>query len=152
ITKGYGSKLMIGRFPVAAVNIQLDPLLLDVNVHPSKQEIRISKEDDLVEFLKQAVAEAMGQEIRITHGFESLPKPKKTLEERTEQTNLFWKKQFGEKPSDSSYLVRHQHNEKAAEETDWDALLDATPSQDKQGLEEAPVNLPVSEEARLKTL
>lgn len=42
VLNGYGSKLMVGRFPYAVINIRLDPLLCDVNVHPTKQEVRIS--------------------------------------------------------------------------------------------------------------
>ena len=43
-----GSKLMVGRFPIAVINIQIDPYLADVNVHPTKQEVRISKERELM--------------------------------------------------------------------------------------------------------
>jgi len=46
ILGGYGSKLMGGRFPLAVLNIQMDPLLVDVNVHPTKQEVRLSKEKE----------------------------------------------------------------------------------------------------------
>ena len=35
---------MVGRFPIAVIDIQIDPYLADVNVHPTKQEVRISKE------------------------------------------------------------------------------------------------------------
>ena len=44
IISGYGSKLMVGRFPIVILTIEMDPLLLDVNVHPTKQEVRLSKE------------------------------------------------------------------------------------------------------------
>lgn len=40
VLNGYGSKLMVGRFPYAVINIRLDPLLCDVNVHPTKQEVQ----------------------------------------------------------------------------------------------------------------
>jgi DNA mismatch repair protein MutL len=40
----YHSLLLSGRHPIAVVNIQLDPALLDVNVHPAKTEIRFLKE------------------------------------------------------------------------------------------------------------
>lgn len=62
IIKGYGSKLMVGRFPVAIIQIEMDPLLVDVNVHPTKQEVRISNEKDLMALITEAVREALGQE------------------------------------------------------------------------------------------
>ena len=40
----YHSLLLAGRHPIAVVNIQIDPTLLDVNVHPAKTEIRFLKE------------------------------------------------------------------------------------------------------------
>ncbi len=33
-----------GRFPLAVIRIHIDPYLADVNAHPTKQEVRISKE------------------------------------------------------------------------------------------------------------
>lgn len=36
IIQGYESKLMVGRYPIAVINIDLDPVLVDVNVHPAK--------------------------------------------------------------------------------------------------------------------
>ncbi|MCZ0717674.1 DNA mismatch repair endonuclease MutL [Aerococcus kribbianus] len=59
IIKGYGSKLMIGRYPIAAIYIELDPQLVDVNVHPTKQEVRISSEADLYQLIMKAVSEAL---------------------------------------------------------------------------------------------
>ncbi len=40
----YHSLLLTGRHPIAAINIQIDPSVLDVNVHPAKTEIRFLKE------------------------------------------------------------------------------------------------------------
>ncbi|MFD1671756.1 DNA mismatch repair endonuclease MutL [Agrilactobacillus yilanensis] len=52
---GYGSKLMVGRYPLAIINLQMDPFLVDVNVHPTKQEVRLSKEDALGQLLTTSV-------------------------------------------------------------------------------------------------
>ena len=49
IQEGYHTLLPIGRFPIVLLNIEMDPLLVDVNVHPSKMEVRISKEAELNE-------------------------------------------------------------------------------------------------------
>lgn len=59
IVQGYGSKLMIGRFPIAVIEITMDPLLVDVNVHPTNQEVRLSKEKELTALLAEAIKEAL---------------------------------------------------------------------------------------------
>lgn len=59
---GYGSKLMVGRFPIVIAQITMDPLLVDVNVHPTKQEVRLSKERDLTQLLTETVATCLGQQ------------------------------------------------------------------------------------------
>ncbi|MCI6735971.1 MAG: DNA mismatch repair endonuclease MutL [Aerococcus urinaeequi] len=65
ILKGYGSKLMVGRYPIAVIYIELDPQLIDVNVHPTKQEVRISKEDDLYDMIKTGIVDALAPVQRI---------------------------------------------------------------------------------------
>lgn len=55
IVAGYGSKLMVGRFPIAVLQIEMDPLLVDVNVHPTKQEVRLSKEADLMKLIETSI-------------------------------------------------------------------------------------------------
>lgn len=60
IIEGYGSKLMVGRYPLAVINIELDPFLVDVNVHPAKREVRLSKEPQLAALISQAISEAVG--------------------------------------------------------------------------------------------
>ena len=44
IQDGYEDFIVKGRYPVCVLNIEMDPRLLDVNVHPSKWEVRLSKE------------------------------------------------------------------------------------------------------------
>lgn len=65
VIEGYGTTLMVGRFPIAVIQIEMDPLLLDVNVHPTKQQVRISNETELGLLIKNAIHEQMYQEVRI---------------------------------------------------------------------------------------
>lgn len=55
VIKGYGSKLMVGRYPIAVIALTMDPLLVDVNVHPTKQEVRLSKEPELSKLISETI-------------------------------------------------------------------------------------------------
>ncbi|SFA45349.1 DNA mismatch repair protein MutL [Anoxybacillus pushchinoensis] len=55
IEEGYHTLLPIGRHPIAFLNIAMDPLLVDVNVHPAKLEVRFSKEGELNELVQHAI-------------------------------------------------------------------------------------------------
>lgn len=57
IMEGYGSKLTARHYPVVVVAIKVDPLLVDVNVHPTKQEVRLSKEKELSRLITAAISD-----------------------------------------------------------------------------------------------
>ncbi|MFT8425321.1 MAG: DNA mismatch repair endonuclease MutL [Liquorilactobacillus sp.] len=78
IIKGYGSKLMVGRYPFAVLAIFLDPLLIDVNVHPTKQEVRISKEEQLGALIRTSIAQRIAPENLIPNALKNLEKKEKS--------------------------------------------------------------------------
>lgn len=89
ILDGYGSKLMVGRFPIAVIDIQIDPYLADVNVHPTKQEVRISKERDLMSLISSAIGESLGQQELIPDALGNLAKSStRNRQPKPEQTSL----------------------------------------------------------------
>ena len=51
----YHTYLPIGRHPIFIISIDIDPKIIDVNVHPAKTEIRIEKESELYEAVYSAV-------------------------------------------------------------------------------------------------
>lgn len=61
IQEGYHTLLPIGRYPIVVLNIEMDPLLIDVNVHPAKLEARISKEEALCELVKNTIVRRFRQ-------------------------------------------------------------------------------------------
>lgn len=65
ILEGYHTLLMVGRFPICYINIEMDPILVDVNVHPTKLEVRLSKEDQLFELIVEKIREAFKDRILI---------------------------------------------------------------------------------------
>ncbi|MGT2958289.1 DNA mismatch repair protein MutL [Streptococcus bovimastitidis] len=88
ILDGYGSKLMVGRFPIVVIDIQIDPYLADVNVHPTKQEVRISKEKELMALISAAIADALKVQDLIPDALENLAKSSTRTKVKVEQTRL----------------------------------------------------------------
>ncbi|XWL03249.1 DNA mismatch repair endonuclease MutL [Macrococcoides goetzii] len=59
IINGYHTLLPIGRYPIVSIHISMDPSLVDVNVHPTKQEVRLSKEPQLMQLIEQLIKEKL---------------------------------------------------------------------------------------------
>ena len=59
IQDGYEDFIVKGRFPLAVLLINMDTQLVDVNVHPSKWEVRLSKENQLEQLIRQEVRAAL---------------------------------------------------------------------------------------------
>lgn len=47
IISGYHTYIPEGRYPIALCSVTIDPTLIDVNVHPTKMQIKISNEDEI---------------------------------------------------------------------------------------------------------
>ncbi|SFF99917.1 DNA mismatch repair endonuclease MutL [Sporolactobacillus nakayamae] len=62
IMDGYHTLMMIGRYPICVLHIQMDPSLVDVNVHPAKLEARISKEKELCALISETIRAAFHRE------------------------------------------------------------------------------------------
>lgn len=87
IISGYGSKLMVGRFPVVVLNIKMDANLVDVNVHPTKQEVRLSKEAQLKELIEQTFKQTLAKNNLVQDGLDNLVQPAK-YQPTYQQTDL----------------------------------------------------------------
>jgi DNA mismatch repair protein MutL len=55
VEEAYHSLLLAGRHPIAVVNVELDPSLLDVNVHPAKTEVKFLRERQVYAAVQRAV-------------------------------------------------------------------------------------------------
>ncbi|WP_296224705.1 DNA mismatch repair endonuclease MutL [uncultured Lactobacillus sp.] len=74
---GYGNKLG-GKYPIAVLAIEADPLLVDVNVHPTKEEVRLSKEKELSRLITSAVTDALMDDDEASPLFQLTPFKDKT--------------------------------------------------------------------------
>ncbi|MCM3587235.1 DNA mismatch repair endonuclease MutL [Mesobacillus maritimus] len=82
IQEGYHTLLPIGRYPLVFLDIQMDPLLVDVNVHPSKMEVRLSKEQELNQLVTETIKNTFKTKALIPAGF-TQSKPEKPKSEQT---------------------------------------------------------------------
>jgi len=117
IQEGYHTLLPIGRFPIVLLNIEMDPLLVDVNVHPSKMEVRFSKEAALNELVSETIKQTFKSKILIPTSYSNVkkeaPKSEQTalsLDEGTLPSLYKQEVQQGNTP-----VSDYQHQQRTAE-------------------------------------
>jgi len=59
VKEGYGTLLPKDRIPVAFLTIEIDTGLVDVNVHPTKKEVRLSRENEIRDAVREAINTAL---------------------------------------------------------------------------------------------
>jgi len=62
LAAGYGELIPRGMYPVGALLLTVDPAEVDVNVHPAKTEVRLSREREIHDALYQLIKEALRQD------------------------------------------------------------------------------------------
>ncbi|MBQ7794269.1 MAG: DNA mismatch repair endonuclease MutL [Clostridia bacterium] len=59
VEDAYKNQLMVGKFPMAVLNIELDPASIDINVHPTKLEVKFSNDQQVFLAVHHAVKNAL---------------------------------------------------------------------------------------------
>jgi DNA mismatch repair protein MutL len=59
LIQGYHSMLMVGRYPLAVVFLEMKPEKVDVNVHPAKSEVRFSDRNEVFSSVQRTVRRAL---------------------------------------------------------------------------------------------
>lgn len=82
---GYKAYLMQHKFPFALMHVNVDPESIDVNVHPSKMEIRFHDQPGIYAFLEEQVRKTMREremipDVKLDDGRK---KPEKTVDKKT---------------------------------------------------------------------
>ena len=77
VEDAYKTKLLIGKFPVFVLNLEVAPALVDVNVHPAKLEVRFKNDDEVYDFFYTAVSKVLQDAVLIPRAeLEKKPKEK----------------------------------------------------------------------------
>ena len=91
VEDAYKTKLPIGKFPVYVLQISIDPKLADVNVHPTKLEVRFQDDEAVYNLIYEAVDNMLRETLLI-------PEPSLAIKEA---------RQYTEKPADTlPFLVK----------------------------------------------
>ena len=62
--QGYSHLLPKGQHPALFLYLNMDPKLLDVNVHPSKAEVRFAFQQDVHQFISRSIREALEKNLQ----------------------------------------------------------------------------------------
>ena len=134
ILEGYHTLLTIGRFPICYINIQMDPILVDVNVHPTKLEVRLSKEDQLYDLIVPKIREAFKDKILIPQNDLNHAFKKNKVLETFEQQKINFEKQQSQIGETSAPYV-HDQKDKNHDVESHKNNLDSTSSTNNESTE-----------------
>lgn len=115
ILKAYHTLLPVNRYPIVMLSINMDPSLIDINVHPAKLEARVSKEAELTEWLEAELKKTLHQAQLIPSPLRQLKikQPVVVQEQLDLRLPLGERREWGEKGS-----AQLQEN-KSPYESDW---------------------------------
>ena len=65
IVEAYHTYMMVGKSPIVILNIEVDPSIIDVNVHPTKMDIKFSKIEELEDLIIKTIDNALKKLILI---------------------------------------------------------------------------------------
>ncbi|HEY4579270.1 MAG TPA: DNA mismatch repair endonuclease MutL, partial [Savagea sp.] len=153
ITDAMHTFLPIHRYPIVVMHITSDPQLTDVNVHPAKKIIRMSKEDVLLEMIRTTIRTKMQQVVTIPQA----TVPKKTVTPSIQSTLWAPLKDVEEQPSPVT-MPQRQEVEEAREDSyelpinDWLIDRDLDSNQSEQILEQPEALASSQEKAQFPEL
>ena len=132
IIESYHTYLPKDRYPIVVLNINCDPFLIDVNVHPTKMDIKFSKKEELMNLITKIVSSCLEKLLLIPEvKYEDKPisninevttinskidfvdKEKYGIKPKFEEMNFDFEDNFNYiKEDEEKYNIEEEHNEK----------------------------------------
>ena len=82
VNEAYHSYKPDNRYPITVLNIMVDPSVIDVNIHPTKMDIKFSKMDTLIELISEMVVSKISNRELIPKAFLKEEKKEEIIEEK----------------------------------------------------------------------
>lgn len=141
INEAYKSTIPLNRFPVFFLFIDIDPSMLDVNIHPAKTEVKIQDMDELLILLNSNLKRVINSDVELKIAFSD------KKDEREEETKLNIVEK-DEEESDEAVRITYeddtstQDNSVYAKSTDTE-YVDVFISKEDSDKDENNANIPV---------
>src|SRR5699024_905120 len=100
ISKAYHTLLPIHRLPIVVLSIKMDPILVDVNVHPTKLEVRFSKEKELCHAIEEMIRDKFRETTLIPEVQQRVERPEKSVQHSLDFEEMASPKQNIQQTSD----------------------------------------------------
>ncbi len=82
IEEAYKEKIIINKHPVCILNLNIDPSILDVNVHPAKTEVKFEAEEQIYDFIYKSIISVLQQNTTIPNLIAVKSKPENYIDIR----------------------------------------------------------------------
>ncbi len=104
INEAYKSTIPLNRFPVFFLFIDIDPSMLDVNIHPAKTEVKIQDMDELLILLNSNLKRVINSDVELKIAFSD----KKDEREEESKLNIVEKDEEDEEDSDEAVRITYE--------------------------------------------
>ena len=141
--QGYSHLLPKGRHPVLFLYLTMEPKLLDVNVHPSKAEVRFAFQQDVHQFVSHSILESIEKNVQIS--VEAQQSVNDDISINTHDEKSFYKSEansWAGKPEPNLTLQQMYLNESLRKKAHGFDLQTPFSSQRVMGFDNAPIPVP----------
>ncbi len=108
VEEGYKTYLMQHKYPFVILHFEIDPTRIDVNVHPTKMDIRINEPGQFLSFIRDAVKDALTGRNFIVSVDEEEASDKKTEKMKEKELTAQLPQPFEEKRRSQTTLTENQ--------------------------------------------
>lgn len=122
IKDAYHTYLAVDKYPIVVINILVDPTIVDVNIHPTKQDIKFGKMETLEELLFSLIRDKL---MNINNMFKAYDETKYEVsnsEEYVLNDNLVVKEEYDKPVIEESKMSFNMNEESSGYETVIDKL------------------------------
>lgn len=140
INEAYKSTIPLNRFPVFFLFIDIDPSMLDVNIHPAKTEVKIQDKDELLILLNSNLKRVINSDVELKIAFSD----KKDDREEETKLNIVEK---DEEDSDEAVIITYEDDTTTQDnsvyvksnDTEYDKFISKEDSDRDENNEDIPV-------------